>query len=282
MGQAKQRASFNKRFLAEHPFCIFCGGTTPSSTVDHVPPIVMFAGRQRPKGLEFAACSVCNNGTRHADLLAAFLGRSFPDPVTATDRQDIDRILKALSNNIPQVLAEMKSNRGAEKLAMRKLPASLQNQGGILKLDGPLVSSMLNLFAYKISLALFYEASKQPLKPDGEIVVRVFSNYERFTGDFPEHSLSFLGTEKTLVQGKKHVGDQFSFATAISEEGYLGSTFATFRMGFAVLAFIAQSPQKLKRPQEPSELDILTPTNIKQLIVQTGKSTGALQNLHSE
>jgi hypothetical protein len=54
--------------------CIYCAQR--SQTVEHMPPVIMFTRKQRPKGLEFASCEACNGGTKHADLVAAYIGRS--------------------------------------------------------------------------------------------------------------------------------------------------------------------------------------------------------------
>lgn len=57
--------------MAADPNCIDCGG--PADKQEHMPPIVMFEGRHRPGGMEYAACADCNNGTSAADSVAAFL-----------------------------------------------------------------------------------------------------------------------------------------------------------------------------------------------------------------
>jgi hypothetical protein len=41
----------------------------------------MFARRQRPNGVEFAACEECNSGTRTADAVAAMIARIGPQPL---------------------------------------------------------------------------------------------------------------------------------------------------------------------------------------------------------
>ena len=79
MGEGKARRRAHERLLADHPVCIYCAGTNPASTIEHMPPIIMFNQRQRPKGLEFPTCKECNNGTRLTDLVASLLGRVYPD-----------------------------------------------------------------------------------------------------------------------------------------------------------------------------------------------------------
>lgn len=81
MGQAKDKMSRLERIRQHQPFCVYCGGTTPIETIEHIPPISMFDLRRRPKGLEFGACYACNHGSRHDDIALAVVSRSFPDPV---------------------------------------------------------------------------------------------------------------------------------------------------------------------------------------------------------
>jgi hypothetical protein len=266
LGQAKQKALLHRSFLELYPFCAFCGGDEKAVTVDHVPPIIVFAGRQRPKGLEFPACAVCNNGTRISDLVAAFLARIYPDTHQAIDEEDVVKILAALQNNAPSVLLEMKMGRAAEKLGLRSLPVELRD-GGLLRLDGPIVSKMLKAFAYKIGLALYFEETCTPLPPDGEIAVRPFSNVEKFSGEFPDDSLNFLGSNRTLQQGRKHVGDQFLYATALSDDKKLGAFFAGFRMSFSVLAFVSATPGVLQRGETSNAIEVFNPKQIRELIL---------------
>lgn len=90
-----------------------------ATTIEHMPPIQMFEGRQRPAGLEFPACHACNNQTGHSDLVASLLARSFPDSNTAIQRTDMLKILSAVANNVPGLLEEMHISRAAEKLTRK-------------------------------------------------------------------------------------------------------------------------------------------------------------------
>ena len=72
MGEGNRR---KQAILSACPNCIYCGGNTLATTVEHMPPRMMFAGKQRPPGLEFAACKGCNHGSSHADLVASLMSR---------------------------------------------------------------------------------------------------------------------------------------------------------------------------------------------------------------
>jgi hypothetical protein len=65
------------RFLAAGERCIYC--PNPAETVEHMPPVGMFRGKQRPGAMEFPSCKMCNEGTRGADAVAQFMARLHPD-----------------------------------------------------------------------------------------------------------------------------------------------------------------------------------------------------------
>jgi hypothetical protein len=72
-----------RRRLAEaDDRCIYCDTPVTAETmhIEHMPPIGMFKDQQRLQGMEFAACKSCNNGTRGADTVAAFVARFSPRP----------------------------------------------------------------------------------------------------------------------------------------------------------------------------------------------------------
>lgn len=263
LGEAKARKRAYDELLTKSPFCIFCGGNTRAVTIDHIPAKVMFDGKQRPKGLEFSACEICNNGAKHADLVAAWVGRFYPDPNTNEQKEEIPKLLKAINNNIPGLLQEMKMGRGAEKLAMRKLPIKID--GGLLHV-GPLLQKYMQVFSLKLGLALHHEVSGKILPETGGIAVRWFSNYEKFTGDFPDQLANFLGPSKTLVAGKKHVSDQFQYAWEIAENKEFGIYFASFRMSFAVFGAVALDPKVIAPPAGEDGLKVYSPIDVKTLI----------------
>jgi hypothetical protein len=91
-----------------------------ATTIEHMPPIQIFEGRQRPKGLEFPACYPCNNQSGLSDLVASMLARTFPHADTTIQRQDFVKILAAISNNLPALLEEMRVPCASEKLARRR------------------------------------------------------------------------------------------------------------------------------------------------------------------
>lgn len=91
--------------LADEPACIYCGGEATS--IEHMPPIILFDNRDRPRGLEFSACEQCNGGTRLTDQVIAMLCRSLSDRDGARTAPDSAKIMRAVANNDPKTLLEL-------------------------------------------------------------------------------------------------------------------------------------------------------------------------------
>jgi hypothetical protein len=73
VGEARRKNANLAALCKSEPRCVYCA--SPPATVEHMPPIGCFKFRRRPKGMEFASCKRCNEGTRGADLVASFFCR---------------------------------------------------------------------------------------------------------------------------------------------------------------------------------------------------------------
>jgi hypothetical protein len=261
MGQAKKR---NQAVLQNCPFCIFCGGETRASTIDHIPAKIMFDGKLRPKGLEFSACAFCNNSAKKSDLAAAWIGRIYPEPQTREQKDDFEKILKSINNNFPELLIEMKMGRGAEKIGLKKLPTDIE--GGLLRASGPILNGHMNIFGIKLAMALHFETSRKIIGRQGGVSVRWFSNYEKFTGDFPDQILNEMGPSGTLSNGNRNVGSQFQYAWRVAEDGGIGMYFASFRMSFSVFMFVALDRENLL-PKNGEPFQVFSPKDLRQMLL---------------
>jgi hypothetical protein len=237
MGESKRRGKLRDRILQACPFCIYCGGTVAASTIDHMPPRIMFRGKLRPQGLEFSACEPCNQGTKRADIVAALIGRG--NGTSESEKDELKKVFRSISNNIPGLLEEMHIGRAGQKLARKSIPTEVD--GGILRVDGPLVSAHMQTFAEKIGFALFYEITKTIVPPEGGVAARWFSNVDVFQGKYPREEISrIVGPSATLRQGTKEVSDQFNYAYGLSEDKSIGAFLVSFRKSFAVVAFASK------------------------------------------
>lgn len=232
MGQAKDNRRRFDDLLKRFPNCIYCGGKTPATGVDHFPGKIMFDGKDRPKGWEFPACDVCNTGAKHVDLVAACVASLYPEPTTDTQKNDQCKIQRGIANNIPGLIDEMKMDRGAQKIALGEL-GRRYDVGAIY--IGPIAQKYLNIFCQKFALAAHFEATKSILPENGILIGMYLTNFEALeNGDLLSRAAKYFPHYATLQQGEKQVSGQFDFAIGFSEEKSMTFSVARFRQSFEV------------------------------------------------
>ncbi|CAN7738709.1 hypothetical protein LJR234_006645 [Mesorhizobium amorphae] len=247
MGEAKRRETFSQRIRREQPFCIFCGGSTPSETVEHYPPRSIFDRKHRPQGMEFGACKECNEASREADLVVATFSRMMPDAPTATGRAEVKRLIDS-ALRIPGFAKEVYPEWNQLGVLKRyqevapRLPT-----WNFVRLDGPIVARAFTIFASKLALALHTTTTRRILPPGGAIAVQWYSNLDAYNGELPKDFIAMCGPSRTLRQGNFQVGDQFRVASVVPDDsGYMSGHFASFRDSFGVLMFATERADELK------------------------------------
>lgn len=238
MGEAKARRKAHSEMMGRHPGCIYCADENAATTVEHMPPIAMFDQRQRPKGLEFPTCKNCNQGTRLADLVASLMGRMYPNSDSEFGRDELQKLLNAVSNNVPGLLEEMQVGRAGQKLARRSIP-NMPVDASVLRANGPIMTSHMRTFAGKLGFALHFEAHGASIPKEGGVQPMYFTNVNAARGELPMEIINLLPSSSTLQQGKKHVRDQFTYAYLLTEERRHSVFYAVFRSSFAVAAVTA-------------------------------------------
>ncbi|SMF60665.1 hypothetical protein SAMN02982989_1097 [Xaviernesmea oryzae] len=144
MGQANQKKITQRAILETEERCIYRAAAP--TTIEHMPPLVLFLKCQRPKGLEFAACKECNNGTKDADAVAALCSRlSNADRDPYWENGDGDTSLHTVERDAPGVRDEVFDARKASTSWMRGRSGVLTPKT-ILVADGPLPKAYLDVF----------------------------------------------------------------------------------------------------------------------------------------
>lgn len=239
MGEAKRRRSTTNRFLERHPFCCYCGGATLASERDHVPSRQMFKNRSRPNGLEVPACRECNRFTSAHEQVAALMGRLYPDAETESEKQEIERIMRAVQADVPGLLEEM--HPSVRQLKRKSEIPKLRKTGvGVLNCGGPLLNQSIQIFGAKLGFALHYSHTGRIVPKAGGVAVRWYSNVDALENALPNEIMRFMGGIKTLEQGSWNVGEQFSYAYVVSEEKTQAAYFSTFNFSFAVLSWVSE------------------------------------------
>lgn len=225
MGESKSRLA---RLLTIQPTCIYCGGTEPAVSIDHCPPIGIFDGRKRPKGLEFPCCKMCHEGTRAMDNIACAMSRLYPIADTEEQRSEIRKYIRALANNHREIA-----------LLFARHEDVIWWEGRLANVvhfpDESELNTAMNAFAARVGIALFYEVAGFALPPEASILCRWYSNYDVASEDFPTEFVESLGLIRTLSQGNANVFDQFKWAAARTADSGNGFGFvAAFRRSFVV------------------------------------------------
>ena len=204
VGDAKIKRRAHAAKLAAYSWCIYCGGSNPATTIEHMPPIMMFDGRQRPKGLEFPTCLECNNGTSQSDQVASLLGRVSPDAGSEQQRYEIKKLLRGVNNNVPGLLEEMEIGRAGQKFAQRDIP-SMPPDGGVLRANGPILAKHMHAFGAKLGFAFHFDEHKSSVPPEGGVQTMYFTNVSVVKGELPMELINLLPAPRTLRQGQREV-----------------------------------------------------------------------------
>lgn len=244
MGEARRRVSATKRFLAEHPYCCFCGGQVRAETRDHLPPKCFFDNKHIPNDMIVPACRACNEGSRASDQIAAFASRIGFGPQSTVERREFRRLGRAISRNFPDVSREWFAANWRDRQKVRFFAAKHRiNCGeppGVITF-GPKNCGSLNLFAHKFTLGLFYHQTGQVLPPKGGYIA--FIQPKEVIAEFglPKLILDALGPIDTLKQGQFRLFDQFKYRWDWNaDEGVFGHV-SLFREAYAVVGFAVLS-----------------------------------------
>ena len=240
MGEAKKKNRHKAVFLKQHPFCCFCGGQKPATTIDHVPSIQLFRLRKRPKGLEFPACTQCNQSTGTHELVAAFLSRLWEKtPYNKLETIELGKLISSIDRNRHGLLEELKPSWQQQYDFENLNQPGMPSGGGALNADGPLLNQSIQIFGAKLCKALHDEHTNTIVPATGEIFVRWYSNYDRMTGKIPDDVINQLPEPITLAQGRWNVRDQFEYSFGVTEDEKHGMYFATFQNSFAICGFVS-------------------------------------------
>jgi hypothetical protein len=240
VGEAKQKLSATRKFIAEFPNCAFCGGSRPAITREHMPPKALFDDSHRPDKLVMPACDECNRGTSTTDLVAAIVSR-WNYNSGQTELEDHHKLIGQVRMHHPEIYAEWTSQ--LDFLSRLKKLQHLEKQGVQVPKDaglvtiGPETIRQLNLFSHKVVLALYFDKFQKPLSDSGRI-----SAYWRTKEDFakegvPRELLEMMQHYGTLEQGKWSVQEAFEYRFNFNEAEGLYMCLARFRGGLFTTGF---------------------------------------------
>ena len=211
------------RFLEQHTLCCFCGGSTTSEEIDHLPSRSCFDNRCFPDGFEFPACHTCNASTKEEEQAVALLSRVHSHPDAPAIPAEIGRYTAGVANNNPDVIVSMISET-----------ASISGREGVFRLGDP-VHQAFDSVLKRWAKAFHYRETGVIVPSSGRIAVIYFSNANAH--QVPEWALN--GKFHELKRNGKNIGDQFAYVTINeSDRPDLGIYTAAFRRSFLALMMV--------------------------------------------
>ena len=255
MGDAKRRANRLKDMQVKWQFCIYCGGVETGTTIDHIPPKVVFDLRHRPRGLEFLSCSDCNNGSGLDDQAIGWLSRMLPDSDDTAHSAELQKLTREVFNNHPRLMREMVPSLDQKNNADHLRLHDIVPGGGILNPTGPILNDIMGRFSARLGMALHTHISGSIVPNSGRSWFRWFSNVDAIEGKVPQSFLEIVGPPLTLKQGSWSVPEQFEYASKYSQSDQVSLHFCTFRRSFSIAVIVAENGDIMKT---------LPPENIRQ------------------
>ena len=244
MGQAKQKKVTRRAILETEERCIYCAAAP--STIEHMPPLVLFLKRQRPKGLEFAACQECNNGTKGADAVAALFSRiSQADQDPFWENGGGVTLRHTVERDAPGVRDEVFDERKATTRWMRGRTGVLTPKA-VIHADGPLVKAYLDVFAAKLGMALYREHVGKPLAMEGGVQTIWYMN-SGLSEKMALAHFSILPIGGSLKQGTFTAREQFAYRYNCDEKSIFAALIG-LNSNFHVFLIASSTPEKFMLP----------------------------------
>jgi hypothetical protein len=209
MGEAKRRKLQTFAQLKTQK-CVFCGGTKPAETIDHIPPKVFFINKIRPNSHEVPACERCNSASSGSDQIAALASLTMASVQSeAIPKPYFQKIFQGVRNNQPDAityLAGLESHPLYQSKLLHMRPYAYE-----VRVDERIWTKYLNIWAAKQALALYYLATGQSITENGVVYVNWYTNHQLAGNRYPKDLIDLLGNYRTLSNGKFEVSEQFEY-----------------------------------------------------------------------
>lgn len=240
MGEAKNK---KQRFLATNPYCCFCGGRTPATSVDHVPPRICFVERAAPEGFEFPACDICQGATRLAELAFGMFVR-FNDPSDENYRSaEVQKIALGIKNNLPHLFPIVGLTTREKRKALRAKDLTVPPGKTVAEISmvgfPPAINAYIHRYARKLAAALYYKEKGNPIGADFVIwtdwtAATDKRQMEAFLQVAAVSPFKTVGTRFNL-----NFGDRFGYRCDKADNNDLFMAVAQFGQGLVIAMLVA-------------------------------------------
>jgi hypothetical protein len=238
------RQAYRKRFFNEHPKCCFCGGGNSATEIEHMPPRIMFLGKNRPKGFEFPICRDCNSVSSKSELVAAFFARSRLDLDENDLSLEMKSIMRGIVENCPETVEEILNGNQGLRHRQKRLREKVNIDFELLKL-GRTTENHIKIFNGKMAIAAYYRHAGKPLSVNGGVLTKVSSMVDAIEGTLPEIDID-MSEFQTIRQGEWNVASQFLYRQAFTENND-GAVFQfLYHENFLATSFVFSDRSKSK------------------------------------
>lgn len=212
--------STREKFLAEHKYCCFCGGTEPAVEEDHVPPRVVFDNREWPEGYVFPACEVCNRSTRLQDQLLGLLARIGEHSMPMAE--EVSKTFGGVRNNQPNNLPSLPKTRREIRHALRELDVSRPigtalDDVSLVFLESSTIDE-LDRFWWKLFCALYYK-HMLAIFPKSGVIFKIISTNQfiRSPNAFSWMAYPQIQNEPIIQRSGRSLIGQFDYLWGFEE-----------------------------------------------------------------
>lgn len=241
MGMSQIR---KKQFFSKNPFCIFCGGQKPATTIEHCPPRGMFNDRIAPKDYEFAACAECNNGSSDQDLIIAWMARIDYKDLSTEGDQRTTGLFKGVHNQNPKLVRKLLPSAVEAKRTNRMLgitPALGKTHSETCVINvTPEMTNAVHTFAKKLAKCVYFKHSEKIFPANGCLLLYWFTNVEfvKKSGFIPFDVFKDIAGEVPVIERNgQSLNDKFSYKFSGSIDSKLFAIQSMFGNSFGLVIF---------------------------------------------
>lgn len=251
-----------QRFIKLHPKCIFCGGATDATTIEHCPPRALFQKRIAPEGFEFPSCAKCNNYSSDEDLIVAVIARMGSPKFGDSDGKLVG-MMKALNRQRPEFYktflpsaTEARANN--RQLGIEPTPGMTHQEMGVLNINDE-TREAIRVFAKKLAKGIAYLETGIIFKNEDCLALNWFTN-ANVIKDGGHKVFEILGhingETPELSRSKVVLNNQFEYKFSLSDDKNLILIQAKFGESFFLVITGCMTPGHLENLLEGAYKDL--------------------------
>ena len=242
MGEAKIRHLSFKQMRELEPRCIYCASTDTSS-IEHMPPRLLWDSEPRPRGHEFVSCQNCNRATSAADSVAGMMAYIRSDGgITESEFKKIQNIMKSVNERVPGLGERLLDN--SEKVLVQSLSGLLRPAYRV-QLDDDVANEVLGVFAAKVGMSLYRQHIGKALPLEGAVMTSWFGNIGISMSE-ANAMLEKLPLRGELKHGMNNARGKFDYRYGAHVSGDLLMALASFRNSLHVFVIAVSKAEMLK------------------------------------